>query len=202
MEATTGRFLLPHATYGRPEPAAAAAAAATELFVSVPLPHEHFQRTTGVRHRTVATAASQAPRRQRQFMWPVRAAQGAGRAAAALPRSDAAVPRVEHEQHSDDEFGFVPASSRAISALEETTAGEASEVEGCCSVCQEDFEGGDELRKMPCSHVFHESCITDWLWVSHLCPLCRLALPTDADEEHLRRSNYENTISFLRMMNA
>ncbi|KAG8089124.1 hypothetical protein GUJ93_ZPchr0011g28666 [Zizania palustris] len=128
------------------------------LLFSVFLPHEHFQRPS---------------------MWPVRAEHGAGRAAAAFPRSDAAVPRVEYERHNDYRFGFVPASNEAFSSLEKImTAGETSEVEGCCSVCLEDFEGGDELKKMPCSHVFHESCITDWLRVSHLCPLCRLALPT------------------------
>ncbi|XBH89453.1 hypothetical protein VPH35_081355 [Triticum aestivum] len=57
-----------------------------------------------------------------------------------------------------------------------TTAGEARE-KGC-SVCMEAFEEDDRLRRMECSHAFHEDCISMWLGVSHLCPLCRFALRT------------------------
>ncbi|KAG8089129.1 hypothetical protein GUJ93_ZPchr0011g28609 [Zizania palustris] len=151
MEATTRRFpRLPHEIYGRPEPAAT-----TGRFPL--LPHEIYGRPE-------PEAAAEAT--ATELFNPV-----------LLPHE--LFPPIENEQHSDYRFGFVPASSEAISSLEKiTTADEAREVEGCCSVCLEDFEGGDELKKMPCSHVFHETCITDWLRVSHLCPLCRLELPT------------------------
>jgi hypothetical protein len=43
----------------------------------------------------------------------------------------------------------------------------------------ERFEEGDEIRKMPCSHGFHETCIFKWLRVSRLCQHCRFAMPAD-----------------------
>jgi hypothetical protein len=83
-------------------------------------------------------------------------------------------------------FGAVPASGRAIDALPETTAGEAREKE--CSVCMEVFgEEGERLRSMPCLHAFHGGCISDWLRVSRLCPLCRYALPSQKDDERMLR---------------
>ncbi|XP_072952932.1 uncharacterized protein [Typha angustifolia] len=46
-----------------------------------------------------------------------------------------------------------------------------------CVICMDDFEQGSELIKMPCSHLFHESCLTRWLERSPVCPLCRFSLP-------------------------
>ncbi|KAK6120588.1 hypothetical protein DH2020_045666 [Rehmannia glutinosa] len=46
-----------------------------------------------------------------------------------------------------------------------------------CSICLEDFTEG--LISMPCSHVFHGDCITQWLRTSHYCPICRFEMPTN-----------------------
>ena len=32
--------------------------------------------------------------------------------------------------------------------------------------------------KMPCSHVFHEDCLLQWLKEHSTCPICRMSLPT------------------------
>ncbi|XP_051205635.1 uncharacterized protein [Lolium perenne] len=77
-------------------------------------------------------------------------------------------------------FGAVPASGDAIAGLQETSAGEARE--RACAVCMQDFEeGGDRLRRLPCSHSFHERCIFDWLRVSRVCPFCRHRLPMERE---------------------
>lgn len=31
---------------------------------------------------------------------------------------------------------------------------------------------------LPCSRVFHDNCILNWLKVSHVCPVCRFELPS------------------------
>jgi hypothetical protein len=41
-----------------------------------------------------------------------------------------------------------------------------------CSICTEDFERGQDVRVLPCSHSFHPACIDPWLLnVSGTCPL-------------------------------
>lgn len=41
-----------------------------------------------------------------------------------------------------------------------------------CSICTEDFQGGAEIRSLPCGHRFHPSCIDPWLLQRSLtCPL-------------------------------
>ncbi len=41
-----------------------------------------------------------------------------------------------------------------------------------CSICAEDYVDGDELRKLPCGHLFHQACIDPWLRDrARTCPL-------------------------------
>ena len=32
-----------------------------------------------------------------------------------------------------------------------------------CSVCMEDFKFDESVRKLPCSHHYHNDCIVPWL---------------------------------------
>ena len=32
-----------------------------------------------------------------------------------------------------------------------------------CAVCQMEFEPGDEVLTLPCSHFYHPNCIGEWL---------------------------------------
>ena len=44
----------------------------------------------------------------------------------------------------------------------------------CCSICIEDYLGGNEIRVLPCSHAFHCKCIDPWLTkYNRACPLCQ-----------------------------
>ncbi|KAG8093539.1 hypothetical protein GUJ93_ZPchr0012g19051 [Zizania palustris] len=63
----------------------------------------------------------------------------------------------------------------AVLSLPETNAADARQAE--CAVCLEDFMADDKLRTMPCSHCFHDRCLSEWLRISRSCPLCRLAIP-------------------------
>ena len=39
-----------------------------------------------------------------------------------------------------------------------------------CSICTEDFIGSDEVRILPCDHIYHQRCID--LWLSNLATTC------------------------------
>lgn len=43
-----------------------------------------------------------------------------------------------------------------------------------CTVCQEEFEAGEQMTKLNCDHFFHRDCIKRWLTTGNcLCPNCR-----------------------------
>ena len=44
-----------------------------------------------------------------------------------------------------------------------------------CSICFEDYVENDEYVELPCDtrHMFHTSCITEWLKQKDTCPLCK-----------------------------
>ncbi|CAN5965566.1 unnamed protein product [Sphagnum jensenii] len=42
-----------------------------------------------------------------------------------------------------------------------------------CSICQEEYEDGDELGKVDCGHSYHVLCIQQWLVQKNQCPICK-----------------------------
>ncbi|XP_065859066.1 uncharacterized RING finger protein C4G3.12c-like isoform X2 [Euphorbia lathyris] len=43
-----------------------------------------------------------------------------------------------------------------------------------CHICLIDYDEGDKIRVLPCSHEYHMSCVDKWLKEIHgVCPLCR-----------------------------
>ena len=64
---------------------------------------------------------------------------------------------------------------------------EAAEIEGLqsdevCAICLDEFsiEGvaaAARVIRTPCSHIYHEDCIVEWLENSNMCPMCRYELP-------------------------
>ncbi|BAT12629.1 Os11g0142600 [Oryza sativa Japonica Group] len=111
----------------------------------------------------------------------------------------------DDEAYSNGGFGAVPALSEAIVSLPEMAVGcgcggggEAREKE--CGVCLEGFEEGEKLRKMPCEHYFHESCVFKWLQVSRLCPYCRFAMPAAEEEEHNNDEEEDEAMICIRFL--
>eukprot|EP00980_Cylindrotheca_fusiformis_P008458 scaffold1786_cov138-Cylindrotheca_fusiformis.AAC.16 len=56
----------------------------------------------------------------------------------------------------------------------------SSSMEDCC-ICMEGYTAGESIcaaRNTECDHVFHQSCVINWLQHHNQCPLCRVDLMT------------------------
>ena len=52
-----------------------------------------------------------------------------------------------------------------------STSGEVAEEK--CTICQVEFEEGEDVLLLPCKHVFHGECIAPWLAENKCCPVCK-----------------------------
>eukprot|EP00697_Spironema_sp_BW2_P013675 gnl/Spiro4/3895_TR1927_c0_g1_i1.p2 gnl/Spiro4/3895_TR1927_c0_g1~~gnl/Spiro4/3895_TR1927_c0_g1_i1.p2 ORF type:complete len:196 (+),score=50.07 gnl/Spiro4/3895_TR1927_c0_g1_i1:86-589(+) len=62
--------------------------------------------------------------------------------------------------------GVSAAAQRRIATVTVTTAAP-------CQICLEDLKAGDRAKKLPCSHMFHDKCISKWFDEHRTCPVCR-----------------------------
>ena len=45
-----------------------------------------------------------------------------------------------------------------------------------CPVCSEDYAESSDATQLPCSHVFHATCVIPWLHAKRTCPICRFEI--------------------------
>jgi len=45
-----------------------------------------------------------------------------------------------------------------------------------CAICMDEFKEDEETKRLPCSHHFHQDCISRWLRLHGTCPTCRVTL--------------------------
>lgn len=84
--------------------------------------------------------------------------------------------RFFHQQRPEDWAPPLPLSQLPSAATSESVITmDALKARSCttCAICCEDFQNGEQLSELPCSHTFHVQCITPWLRRSASCPCCR-----------------------------
>ncbi|XP_032569211.1 E3 ubiquitin-protein ligase RNF115-like isoform X2 [Chiroxiphia lanceolata] len=73
--------------------------------------------------------------------------------------------------------GPPPADKEKISSLPTVPVTQEQVDTGLeCPVCKEDYSVAEQVRQLPCNHVFHSSCIVPWLELHDTCPVCRKSL--------------------------
>ncbi|GKV35753.1 hypothetical protein SLEP1_g43974 [Rubroshorea leprosula] len=72
---------------------------------------------------------------------------------------------VNNQDNSANEGGVLAAGT----AKERTISGE----DAVCCICLAKYADNDELRELPCVHVFHVECVDKWLKINASCPLCK-----------------------------
>ncbi|XP_058219071.1 E3 ubiquitin-protein ligase At4g11680-like [Rhododendron vialii] len=45
-----------------------------------------------------------------------------------------------------------------------------------CCICLSKYREKEEIRQLPCSHLFHLKCVDQWLRIISCCPLCKQEL--------------------------
>uniref|UniRef100_A0A182W0F3 RING-type E3 ubiquitin transferase n=1 Tax=Anopheles minimus TaxID=112268 RepID=A0A182W0F3_9DIPT len=43
-----------------------------------------------------------------------------------------------------------------------------------CTICLSQFEIDNDVRRLPCMHLFHKDCVDQWLVTNKHCPICRV----------------------------
>ena len=79
----------------------------------------------------------------------------------------------EFLRNDPNKYGPPPASQESINKLQEVQFNPEGAETNCCPICQEDYNAGENLVKLPCSHEYHKDCVTSWLTKHNSCPMCR-----------------------------
>ena len=41
-----------------------------------------------------------------------------------------------------------------------------------CGICMDTFSQGEKVKRLPCEHIFHTDCMSQWIQTKNNCPFC------------------------------
>ncbi|XWS20346.1 hypothetical protein CRYUN_Cryun31cG0093600 [Craigia yunnanensis] len=88
---------------------------------------------------------------------------------------------VNNQDNSGGEGGVLAAGT----ANEHVISGE----DAVCCICLAKYADNDELRELPCIHVFHVECVDKWLKINASCPLCKSEVGESSSASPLARDS-------------
>ncbi|RWS26060.1 E3 ubiquitin-protein ligase RNF115-like isoform X1 [Leptotrombidium deliense] len=62
-----------------------------------------------------------------------------------------------------------------------------------CTVCMEDYKLAEDVKKLPCTHLYHHECIVPWLEMHGTCPICRKLLNASATSQQQTNDRVNST---------
>ena len=61
-----------------------------------------------------------------------------------------------------------------------------------CYICLQTFKKNKKIRRLPCMHMFCETCLKPWLQKNSTCPICKFELKiNNGDNEEDEDENYD-----------
>uniref|UniRef100_A0A8C5MHX8 RING-type E3 ubiquitin transferase n=1 Tax=Leptobrachium leishanense TaxID=445787 RepID=A0A8C5MHX8_9ANUR len=75
-------------------------------------------------------------------------------------------------------------SQRKLHGKQDGEEATEEDTEEKCTICLSILEEGEDVRRLPCMHLFHQVCVDQWLITNKKCPICRVdieaQLPTES----------------------
>nr|XP_005168980.1 E3 ubiquitin-protein ligase Arkadia isoform X1 [Danio rerio] len=74
-------------------------------------------------------------------------------------------------------------NSRKLHGKQEEEEGAEEDTEEKCTICLSILEEGEDVRRLPCMHLFHQLCVDQWLLTNKKCPICRVDIEAQLSSE-------------------
>ncbi|CAJ0938120.1 unnamed protein product [Ranitomeya imitator] len=65
-------------------------------------------------------------------------------------------------------------SQRKLHGKQDGEEATEEDTEEKCTICLSILEEGEDVRRLPCMHLFHQVCVDQWLITNKKCPICRV----------------------------
>ncbi|KAM6981230.1 E3 ubiquitin-protein ligase Arkadia isoform 2-T3 [Aplochiton taeniatus] len=71
---------------------------------------------------------------------------------------------------------------RKLHGKQDEDEGADEDTEEKCTICLSILEEGEDVRRLPCMHLFHQLCVDQWLLTNKKCPICRVDIEAQLSE--------------------